>query len=127
MKQSHQFVVQKHITTNDIHWDLMIKYEDVLWTWRCPIGPDQIGQESIELEKIFDHSLRFLTYEGPVQQNTGNVQIADSGNCKIISQIESAIQVEFSGSHLRGLYLLEKKNDPFWTILSNRDITLLGQ
>jgi hypothetical protein len=74
-----KFVIQQHTTPDGVHWDLMLKKDDCLWTWRLNVPPNQIKDQSITAERIADHPLQFLTYEGPVQNGTGNVKIADKG------------------------------------------------
>jgi len=74
-----QFVIAEHTTPNGVHWDLMLEMDDCLWTWRLNVPPVEIKNKPISAERIHDHSLRFLTYEGPVQNNTGSVKIADKG------------------------------------------------
>ena len=74
-----QFVISEHTTPDSVHWDLMLEMDDCLWTWRLHVPPDEIKNQSIGAERIHDHPLRFLTYEGPVQNNTGRVKIFDKG------------------------------------------------
>lgn len=74
-----QFVIQQHTTPDGVHWDLMLEMDDCLWTWRLNVPPTEIKNKPISAERIHDHPLRFLTYEGPVQNNTGKVKITDKG------------------------------------------------
>ena len=76
MKRS-RFVVQEHETPKGIHWDLMLEQGDILMTFRLEETPQEANRHPIQAVKIFDHPLRFLSYEGPVQQGTGRVRIID--------------------------------------------------
>ncbi|MHC4290379.1 MAG: DNA polymerase ligase N-terminal domain-containing protein, partial [Planctomycetota bacterium] len=68
-----QFVVIEHTTSDGVHWDLMLDRGEVLWTWRLDTTPGKIAEKAVSAERISDHPRRFLAYEGPVQNNTGQV------------------------------------------------------
>ena len=119
-----QFVISEHTTPTGAHWDLMLEMDDTLWTWRLKIPPAEIKNEPIGAERISDHPLRFLTYEGPVQNSTGRVKIADKGPCQIIEQTENTLVFESQGTILKGTFSLSKtQNTSLWTLkptLSNQ-------
>ena len=117
-----QFVISEHTTPDDVHWDLMLQMDDVLWTWRLNIPPAEIKNEPISAKRIADHPLRFLTYEGPVQNNTGHVTIADHGPYQIIEQIENALVFKSQGTILKETFSLSKTPDtPLWTLQLHPD------
>ncbi len=99
-----EFVIHQHQTPDDVHWDFMLKMGDRLLTWRIPISPETIGDQSIEVEQSFDHPLRFLTYEGPVQNKTGTVQIVDRGGYTLIRRGKNQYHFELAGSILHGRF-----------------------
>ena len=102
-KITKQFVISEHTTPNGIHWDLMLEMDDCLWTWRLNTPPAEIiKNKPIPAERIHDHPKRFLTYEGPVQNGTGQVTIADKGFYEISEHTETAISVSFDGLLLCG-------------------------
>ena len=105
--KSNRFVVQEHKTPDGIHWDLMLEQGGILLTFRLDTPPQQVGRGPVQAVKIFDHPLRFLSYEGPVQQGTGRVRIVDQGDCYLGSRKENLLILEFSGAVLRGHYKLE--------------------
>lgn len=111
-----QFVVQKHLTPEGIHWDFMLSMGDVLWTWRIGVPPNEISRHPISIEKIADHPLRFLTYEGPVQNNTAAVQIADSGDYRFVHRDKKTLDIELNGTILYGRFLISHLRDIHWTI-----------
>jgi len=75
-----RFVIQKHETADGVHWDLMLEQDEVLTTFRLEEPPEQALVHPVRAERIFDHPLRFLWYEGPVQKGTGCVHIVERGS-----------------------------------------------
>ena len=110
----NQFVIHEHTTANGTHWDLMLENEAVLWTWRLETHPADI-HSSIAAERIFDHPLKFLTYEGPVQNNTASVTMIDKGVVRFHQTKTETITCEFEGRILKGLFVLGLQKDPMWT------------
>jgi hypothetical protein len=90
---ARQFVISEHTTKSGVHWDLMLEMDDGLWTWRLNVPPAEIKNKPIPAERIHDHPLRFLTYEGPVQNDTGNVKIVEKGTY-ILSKTQGGIPTE---------------------------------
>jgi hypothetical protein len=116
MSQTKQFVIQEHTTPDGVHWDLMLEMDDCLWTWRLNTPPAEIKDEPIPAERIADHDMRFLTYEGPVQNNTGHVKIVDKGTYTIHKKNDIKLTFELHGKILIGAYLLSQTpNTPLWT------------
>ena len=75
LESSSRYVILEHRTKERVHWDLMLQRSGCLWAWRVNCPPAEIGDAPLPLEKIADHSLRFLTYQGPVQNGAGSVCI----------------------------------------------------
>ena len=111
-ESSKQFVIQQHTAPDGVHWDLMLEMDDCLWTWRLNVPPDEIKDKPIDAERIHDHPLRFLTYEGPVQNNTGNVTITDKGTYQVKIQKTDRLEITFSGQTVSGVFELYQQNDP---------------
>ena len=115
--EASRFVVQEHHTPDGVHWDLMIQTGDALRTWRMAVSPDEISNTPLPLTAIADHPLRFLTYEGPVQHNTGRVSICDHGRAAITKNTPDRITVTLHGRHLHGNSRLTRNGDtPSWTL-----------
>lgn len=108
------FVIQEHTTTSGIHWDLMLERENALWTWRLNVPPEQIENTPVTAERIADHPLRFLTYEGPVQNRTGQVRISDNGELIWQAITPTQMSCKLSGRILKGLYHLTLKDESNW-------------
>lgn len=109
-----QFVIQQHTTPNGVHWDLMLEMGECLWTWRLNVPPVKIKNKPITAERIHDHPLRFLTYEGPVQNNTGTVTIADKGTYLLRSQTDSVLMLELQGTILSDCFQLQRTENTLW-------------
>ena len=96
------------------HWDLMLESkaaegsENVLTTWaleslpldRFGIGETvlRIKESEIELEimgtRLVDHRTHYLTYEGPVSNDRGQVKRIASGTYRVNSETETGMSVE---------------------------------
>jgi hypothetical protein len=116
-RSGKQFVIQQHTTPDGLHWDLMLEMDDCLWTWRLDVPPSQIKNKPIPAERIHDHPLRFLAYEGPVKNNTGHVTIIDKGTGLISSQNPTMLVIMFRGKILSGTFQLGLlKNHRLWRL-----------
>lgn len=109
-----RFVVQEHTTPEGVHWDLMLEENGTLTTFRLEKQPQGRPGHSIRAEKIFDHPLRFLTYEGPVQQGTGGVHIVDRGTYCIQARTDDDMTLEMAGTVLRGRHTLTSADHAVW-------------
>lgn len=102
MEEKKRYVIQKHTRQDEpAHWDLMLEKGDCLETYRIGNEPDQWSKGPIDAEKIFDHPLKFLTYEGIVNKGKGIVAIADKGTYEVMSQNEKQLKIRFSGAILK--------------------------
>lgn len=111
---SDEFVVLEHTEAEGTHWDLMLKDGDVLLTWRLDVPPEQIGNAAVHAERIHDHPLRFLTYEGPVQKNTANVVRADTGACNWVKKDADTLAFSLDGRILMGPFQLRHARGTEW-------------
>ena len=101
-----RFVVQEHRQGSAVHWDLMLQIGDCLQTWRLDPPPYKILKSFAKAVKIFDHPLKFLTYEGPVNRGQGHVQIVESGTYRLTNQTDSIIELNLAGKILNGEFAL---------------------
>jgi bifunctional non-homologous end joining protein LigD len=115
-----KFVIQEHTTPRGIHWDLMLESDGVLLTFRLEEPPAAVLEHAVQAQKIFDHPLRFLTYEGPVQQETGRVRIVDRGLYQDRSQTNDSWRLYFEGETLDGDFLLTQIEDALWHFTCER-------
>ena len=111
---TQRFVVQEHTTPDGVHWDLMLEQDDTLTTFRLEAEPAHCLTGAIRAVKIFDHPLRFLTYEGPVQKGTGKVRIVDSGRYQLLNQGDDRCTFKLNGVILQGEFTLTRIEDTVW-------------
>lgn len=109
-----RFVIQEHTTAEGIHWDLMLEQGGVLTTFRLEEEPAQALLHEVRAVKIFDHPLRFLAYEGPVQKGTGKVRIVDSGVYECRDRNDAFLTLELNGTVLKGDFALEQIEGDAW-------------
>jgi len=115
-KIQKQFVISRHTTPDGVHWDLMLDMDTVLWTWRLNSPPAEIKNEPITAKRIGDHSRRFLTYEGPVQNNTGQVKIADKGIYSLYEQVDNSLLIDVQGEILKGQFIFFETECTLWKV-----------
>jgi hypothetical protein len=93
----------------------MLESGNTLLTWRLDKNPAEIDSSS-EALKIFDHPLKFLTYEGPVNEGKGRVQIADAGTYKVMHENDEQIELDLQGQILKGIFSLTHVKDDHWQL-----------
>jgi hypothetical protein len=111
-----RFVVQEHTTPDGVHWDLMLEKGEILTTFRLDQSPEAISTGTVRATKIFDHPLKFLTYEGPVQKGTGKVRIVECGTCEALVKGEDVIALRLQGTTLQGDFTLTRVEGPSWQL-----------
>ncbi len=115
METTKRFVILEHTREGqETHWDLMLEVEGRLETYRLGIEPSQLLPKASEAIRIFDHSLKFLDYEGPVNNGLGAVRIVDKGSYEITSEDEKRKQLRLKGQLLKGGFLLVHVEDDKW-------------
>ena len=72
------FVIQKHRKLKTNHFDLMLERGGKLATWSCQKMP-LFKSSLVVAEKLLDHRLIYLTYEGKISRGRGSVTIWDKG------------------------------------------------
>lgn len=109
------FVILEHVTQDGTHWDLMMENQAKLWTWRLDILPGI--SHRVAAERIADHPLRFLVYEGPVQNGTASVRRLDSGSLLYDQITADTITGEMRGNRFNGRFVLHMENTPLWNFI----------
>ena len=119
-----RFVVLRHECppgyTRGLHWDFMLECDGVLKTWalvRLPDESRQGGQDGIDAERLPDHRLAYLDYEGPISGNRGDVIRYESGRYETLSRHDAEWIVALESERLMGrAVLLQVADDPQrWT------------
>jgi hypothetical protein len=114
-----RFVVQQHTREGSVHWDLMLESGNILKTWRLDASPEHIGSEPIAAEKIFDHDLKFLTYQGVINKGLGRICIIDEGIFQTLDETEKTIRLHLQGKLLSGNFALERIAQDQWQFVRN--------
>lgn len=106
------------------HWDLMIEVGDVLWTWAMDELPAAGG--SCPATRLPHHRRTYLTYEGPVSGDRGDVARYDGGEYELLQQTSDRFVLRLAGGKVQGVAELQRDSDApgtdqRWTFrLSNR-------
>ena len=111
-----QFVILEHTTNRQVHWDFMTEIVGVLETWRIDLPPDKLPGSICEAVKIFDHPLKFLTYEGPVNQGAGMVKSVESGTYVSLEESYNYRSLELKGKILKAPCTLTHIEADQWNI-----------
>jgi len=85
----------------------MIEQAMGLATWRLTRMPAAGDAAPIAAEKLADHRKAYLTYEGPVSGDRGEVRRVDAGACEILEQSADCWRVILHGQWVTGEYLLQ--------------------
>ncbi len=93
-----RFVILEH-HYRGVHWDLMIQDGKILRTWALLELP-RPGQ-FIPGDRIQDHRLLYLDYEGPISRNRGFVRRFDAGDVVLLKWEEDQAHVWFEGTRLQ--------------------------
>ena len=107
------------------HYDLMLEWEGSLKTWSFTQNLlEQIAFQSsttkkqcqFEADRLADHRLCYLDYEGPLSNNRGNVKRISSGSIKWIRNQEHVVEVSLESDNLVGTLVLERICEDQWSL-----------
>src|SRR5438067_12628097 len=103
-----RFVVLLHETPpgypRGAHLDLMLEHAGALRTWALEKPP--LPGEMVSAERLPDHRLEYLDYEGAVSQDRGVVSRVDSGRYEILQETATALAVKLRGQKIEGTLTL---------------------
>lgn len=95
-----QFVILRHTlpagSLRSSHFDLMLEHAGQLLTWAIAELPGETPQPA---EELAPHRLDYLTYEGPISSNRGEVQRVVAGSFEWRHQDSDRIRVGVSESN----------------------------
>jgi len=114
--QSRKFVIQEHKKEGDVHWDLMLESDGFLETYRLDLPPEEIASRPANAQKIFDHPIKFLTYEGPVNEGKGSVSISEAGTYCVAKKTDETIEMNLNGKILKGNLVMTRVTDEQWQV-----------
>jgi bifunctional non-homologous end joining protein LigD len=113
-QENKKFVIQQHSTALGVHWDFMLELGGILQTYRLDKAPQQLIQSPAIAVKIFDHPLKFLTYQGPVSKGQGSVSIVETGTYEMVHQAHNRIELDLNGKILKGKFTLTNIEGDDW-------------
>jgi hypothetical protein len=82
----------------------MLEHEGVLWTWALAAEPMQ--RQSAQ--RLDDHRLAYLEYEGPISGDRGEVTRWDGGTYQIVASTEDDLMIELAEGRLAGRIRLRR-------------------
>ncbi|MEX0939666.1 MAG: DNA polymerase ligase N-terminal domain-containing protein [Pirellulales bacterium] len=109
-----RFVVLHHQCPAELprptHWDLMLEHGGTLVTWALQRPPDEPAP--IAAERLPDHRLDFLSYQGPLTGGRGSVIRWDEGQYELqegeLGEHSQRLVLRLSGGRLRASATLER-------------------
>jgi hypothetical protein len=106
-----RFVILEHApgpaSRAGLHWDLMLEAEEVLWTWALSQAPAQ--NLSQVCERLADHRLDYLDYEGAISGDRGTVTRWDRGEYELLQRANDQLELRLRGERLRGFARLTRQ------------------
>ncbi len=106
-----RFVVLKHETASGAHFDLMLENERALLTYSFAAFPEP----GASCDRLADHRIDYLDYEGNVLGGRGAVTRVESGTFDLLSSGDSAVFAFLRGERLRGAVRLIRRHEDAWT------------
>ena len=106
-----RFVILEH-DHPELHWDFMLEDHGVLRTWRLA-APPALGQ-SCAAQRLPDHRLAYLDYEGPVSGHRGQVRRWERGSYDWLQDSAETLAARLAGERLRGVMKLTPRGGEEW-------------
>jgi hypothetical protein len=108
-----RFVVLQHQLRDPeragTHWDFMLEHDGVLWTWALDESPET--ERDITANRLADHRLAYLDYEGAVSGNRGSVTQWDAGEFEFTkNNSANDVSVRLKGRRLNGTARLRENS-----------------
>jgi hypothetical protein len=92
-----RYVVLHHTGYDLPHYDLMLAMDDVspLLTWRLYNWPPKFADMPTQ---IGDHRREYLTYEGPVSNNRGDVRRVAEGDFELVHDSPTLLRIHLKNN-----------------------------
>jgi len=124
------FVVQKH-AARQLHYDLRLEWEGVLWSWAVPKGPSRDPADKRAAVHVEDHPVEYADFEGVIPEGNygaGASIVWDRGVWIPLEDPDTGLEkgkllFELRGYKLRGTWTLVKikKSERDWLLIKERD------
>jgi hypothetical protein len=110
-----RIVVLHHLGVDEPHFDLMLEPAPgkPLLTWRCPHWPPT-GQ--MPATRLRDHRNQYLTYEGPVAGDRGQVSRIYDGHCMAHISPNQVELENWQPAMPMGLVRLNRESGDQWSL-----------
>jgi hypothetical protein len=95
-----RFVILEHDGPRGLHWDLLLETGPALASWALAQLPNASGP--IDAERLPDHRLDYLDYEGPVSAGRGTVRRWDIGTFELVHETDREWIIRLKGKRLCG-------------------------
>ena len=99
-----RFVILHHVCPDGrprlTHWDLLLEENGHLLAWALEEPP--APSTDIVAERLPDHRLEYLDYEGPVSGGRGSVSRWDHGSYTVVEQRADLLSVDLAGEKFDG-------------------------
>jgi hypothetical protein len=116
VERSGRFAIQEHAEAGGVHWDLMLEAEGCLETFRLSVAPSEMAAGPASAVRIFDHPVRFLTYEGAVNDGKGSVRIVERGTYNCASPRPGDRRLSIEGQQLKAVFSLVRVEGDRWRL-----------
>ncbi|MBW8883924.1 MAG: hypothetical protein JF612_03920 [Planctomycetia bacterium] len=108
-----RFVVLMHETPpgspRGAHLDLMFEHQSALRTWALDKPP--LPGEIVSAERLPDHRIEYLDYEGALSRDRGIVSRIDSGHYELLQETATTLVVQLRGEKIQGTLTLSADGD----------------
>jgi hypothetical protein len=96
------------------HFDLMLEVDGALWTWRLRQEP--CCGEAQTAERLADHRLAYLEYQGPISGGRGSVSRRDRGEAVWVERGPARCTLHLNGQRVRGRLILTWQTGDLWEV-----------
>ncbi len=104
-----RFAVQRHETPDsaESHFDLLVERDGVLVTFRVD-DLDALAElaegERLAVERIADHRIIYLDFEGSISGDRGTVTLRDRGPGEVRPRGDGSLDLRVAGDRVRGTF-----------------------
>ncbi len=109
----HHRIAGQPVVSGKSHWDWMFEDGQHLLTWACETEPC-LGF-SAACEKLGDHRLDYLSYEGDISENRGFVQRVSCGEFQLLEFDANRLIVQLFGEW-SGRLTISRVTGTRWTL-----------
>lgn len=123
MDMDGSFAILEHSSCGLVHFDFLLEDGDILATWQFERSPADIEPGSQQsCQKIQDHRLLYLTYEGEVSSGRGEVCRVEQGRYEQIEAGETHWRFKLQGEIMRGDFSLTRQGNTDQWILARNEL-----